>query len=102
LATPVTPTGTITGQPTKRETGTKVCRALPSSGMHRLSGIYRLELPKGARIHDVFHVGLLKPFKGSPPVVPPALLVLENGRLLPTPQKVLKARLQRGKWFILV
>ena len=54
------------------------------------------------RIHDVFHVGLLKPFRGSPPVLPPALPVLENGRLLPTPQKVLKARLQRGKWFILV
>jgi hypothetical protein len=63
---------------------------------------YRLELPTGAGIHDIFHVGLLKPYRGVPPVLPPALPTMENGRLLPSPEKVLKARIQRGVWHVQV
>jgi hypothetical protein len=63
---------------------------------------YKLALPAGARIHDVFHVGLLKPFYGEQPVQPPALPPLQNGRVLVQPEKVLKGRLARGRRQILV
>jgi hypothetical protein len=52
---------------------------------------YRLELPPGAHIHDVFHVGLLKAYRGDPPAAPPALPPTADDRLLPGPEKVLKA-----------
>jgi len=44
---------------------------------------YRLQLPDGVRIHDVVHVGVLKPFRGTPPSSTPALPPLRHGRLLP-------------------
>jgi hypothetical protein len=44
---------------------------------------YRLLLPAKARIHDVFHVTLLKKFDGTPPneIVP--LPPIQHGRVLP-------------------
>jgi hypothetical protein len=53
--------------------------------------VYKLELPKGVLIHDVFHVGLLEPFRGTPPLLPPAMPLMENSRLLPSPEKILRA-----------
>ena len=62
---------------------------------------YRLELPPRARLHDVFHVGLLKPFHGTPPDAPPVLPPILNGRACPRPAKVLRGRLARGRYELL-
>jgi hypothetical protein len=57
---------------------------------------YRLRLPVGTRIHDVFHVGLLKKFFGEPPPVLPALPPLHHGRVCVESERVLKCRLAWG------
>jgi hypothetical protein len=60
---------------------------------------YRLALPAGAHIHDVFQ---LKPFHGDPPAQVPALPPVEHGRVVVQPEKVLKARVARGRRELLV
>jgi len=63
---------------------------------------YRLVLPAGARIHDVFHVGLLKPFHGDPPEQTPVLPPIQHGRVVVEPAEVLRGRLARGRRELLV
>ena len=63
---------------------------------------YRLALLVGARLHNVFHVGLLKPFHGTPPDAPPPFPPVQNGRVCPCPTQVLKGRLARGRYEVLV
>jgi hypothetical protein len=63
---------------------------------------YQLELPPHARLHYVFHVGLLKQFVGTPPSAPPALPQIHNGATVLEPEHVLRSRLARGVRQLLV
>lgn len=58
---------------------------------------YQLDLPKSARLHDVFHVNLLKKYEGIPLEAPPPLPPLLHGRVVPTPATVLHACLSRDQ-----
>jgi hypothetical protein len=62
----------------------------------------RLELPLGARLHDVFHTGVLKKFVGAPPDSPPVLPPIVDGAVASAPAKVLRGRLARGVRQVLV
>jgi hypothetical protein len=62
----------------------------------------RLALPPQAKIHDVFHVGLLKKWVGTPPTSTPALPELLHGAVVPEPERVVRSRLARGVQQVLV
>jgi hypothetical protein len=63
--------------------------------------VYKLDLPEGARMHNVFHVSLLKKKWG--PVVDQTVItlppVLADAALLPEPELILDRRvIQKGKY----
>ena len=67
----------------------------PFQVLQRIGAVaYRLALPEGSRVHNVFHVSLLKPHQGLPPDEPTVLPPLADGKTLLQPYKVLRER-----WF---
>jgi hypothetical protein len=63
---------------------------------------YCLELPPGARLHNIFHVGLLKRFHSETPEEPGWLPPTRHGRECLELAAVTKSRLARGKIELLV
>jgi hypothetical protein len=57
---------------------------------------FRLALPPGVRLHDVFYVGLLKKFMGTPPATPSLLPQVHHGAIVPVPACVLRLWLFDG------
>ncbi|OMO55704.1 reverse transcriptase [Corchorus capsularis] len=54
---------------------------------------YKLELPEGSRVHPVFHVSLLRAFKGDLPATPsPLPTECVNGQPTLEPELILKSR----------
>jgi hypothetical protein len=63
---------------------------------------YKLQLPLVAKLHDTFHVGLLKKFHGETPSGPGVLPPIRHGRACLEPVEVIKSRLARGRHELLV
>jgi hypothetical protein len=63
----------------------------PYQVVERLGTVaYRLQLPPKVRIHDVFHVALLKKYEGPLPTALMPLPTILRGRVVPTPLQVVK------------
>jgi hypothetical protein len=63
---------------------------------------HQLQLPMGATLHDVFHVGLLKKYHSDRPEGPGTLPPTHHGRACVQPEEVTKSRLMRGRLEFLV
>jgi hypothetical protein len=63
---------------------------------------YKLLLLPGSKLHNTFHVGLLKNFHGAMPSGPRALPPFHHGRTCLEPVEVIKSRLAQGRHELLI
>jgi hypothetical protein len=98
MAMPSSPLGCQADRQGMREACSQVLRVVSGVGPHPPCCLQ----VGAATIHDVFHVVFLKKFPGTLPVVVPCLPPIKHGRVLPQPEKVLHAHLNRGASEILV
>ncbi|XP_068645200.1 uncharacterized protein [Aristolochia californica] len=61
-----------------------------------------LQLPLDSQLHNVFHVSLLKPFKGPTPPPPRFLPQVREGIVILSPTTALQARQRHNKWEVLI
>lgn len=71
--------------------------------MARIGSVaYRLELPPGSQVHNVFHVSMLKKYVGpSIPISPdiPAVSNVSDSPCIPQPEAILASRIiHKGKY----
>ena len=61
---------------------------------------YRLVLPSGSQIHDVFHVSLLRKYLGPKPQATPTFPpISSDSTVIPTPELILDRQIiQKGKY----
>jgi hypothetical protein len=64
--------------------------------------VYKLKLTVGAKIHNIFHVGLLKRFTEAPPSQPATLPPTQHGRVCLEPEEASKCRVARGHHELLI
>jgi hypothetical protein len=63
---------------------------------------YKLQPSTKACIHDVFHVSFLKKHNGVALESLPPLPDIKHGKALPQPEHIVRARLNRRSWELLV
>jgi hypothetical protein len=62
----------------------------------------RIALPPRAKLHDFFHVSLLKKFVGTPPATPPPLPSTRHGAVTPEPEQAVRYKLAKGVRQVLI